>query len=215
MKVIITESQYKNVLLQEAIWWDTAKESANETIISEEIQYNYIQKVVQHLVSDIKGGAHTPSHRDIIQNYGLTQNDVDYLNKLEEEALDRLKGVLFNVSDYRGRVSIGGYDFKFVVRGLYGEEYMGVNSFDDNDKDTFPQVNWTVEAGVLLRGGTVELMIADPDNTPLTLQAAIDNPDYGWEIESEIGDLIHDIIYAEELILPALGASISVDQSYE
>ena len=183
-------------------------------ILQEETQYNYILKVVQHLVADIKGGAYTPRQIDIIQNYGLTPNDVDYLNKLEEEALDRIKGVLFNVKDFSDKVSIGGYDFKFVVRGLYGEEYRG-NWGDEELGNKFPQVNWTIEATVLLRGGTVELMIADPDDDPLTLESAIDHPDYGWEIESEIGDLIHDIIEAEELILPALGASISVDQSYE
>ena len=183
-------------------------------ILQEETQYNYIQKVVQHLVADLKGGAYVPRQIDIIQNYGLTPNDVDYLNKLEEEALDRIKGVLFNVKDFSDKVSIGGYDFKFVVRGLYGEEYGGVWE-DESGTNNFPQVNWTLEAVVLLRGGTVELMIGEPDDDPLTLQAALDNADYGWEIESEIGDLIHDIIYEEELILPALGASISVDQSYE
>ena len=181
-------------------------------VIITESQYNYIQKVVQHLLKNIKGGGPTPSHRDIIRNYGLQQFDVDYLNKLEEEALDRIKGILFNVKDFFGTVAIGGYDFKFVVRGLYGEEYMGVNSNDDDDKDTFPQVNWTVEAVVLLRGATVELM---ETGETIKLETAIDNPDYGWEIESEIGDLIHDIISAEEPIFKALGAYISVDQSYE
>ena len=185
-------------------------------ILQEETQYNYIQKVVGHLLTNIKGGAHVPRFIDIITTYGLTENDVEYLNKLEEEALDRLKGISFNVTDYLGKVSIGGYDFKFVVRGLYGEEYRGVDWLaDDSGPNNFPQVNWTVEATVLLRGGTVELMIANPEDDPLTLQAAIDHPDYGWEIESEIGELIHDIIYAEEPILPALGAYVSVDQSYE
>ena len=185
-------------------------------ILQEETQYNYIQKVVQHLVADLKGGAYVPRQIDIIQNYGLTPNDVDYLNKLEEEALDRIKGVLFNVTDYRGKVSIGGYDFKFVVRGLYAEEYRGADWLsDESGTNNFPQVNWTAEATVLLRGGTVELIIGRPEDGPQPLGDAINNENYGWEIESEIGDLIHDIIYAEELILPALGASISVDQSYE
>ena len=185
-------------------------------ILQEETQYKYIQKVVGHLLTNIKGGAHVPRFIDIITTYGLTENDVEYLNKLEEEALDRIKGILFNVTDYLGKVSIGGYDFKFVVRGLYAEEYRGADWLSDNSgPNNFPQVNWTVEATVLLRGGTVELMIAEPDDDPLTLQAAMDNPNYGWEIESEIGDLIHDIIYEVEPILPALGAYITVDQSYE
>ena len=185
-------------------------------ILEEETQPTYIQKVVGHLLTNIKGGAHVPRFIDIITTYGLTENDVEYLNKLEEEALDRLKGVSFNVTDYRGKVSIGGYDFKFVVRGLYGEEYRGADWLaDESGPNNFPQVNWTVEATVLLRGGTVELIIADIEDEPITLSTAIDNPDYGWEIESEIGDLIHDIIYEVEPILPALGAYVSVDQSYE
>ena len=185
-------------------------------ILREETKSTYVQKVVGHLLTNIKGGAHVPRFIDIITTYGLTENDVEYLNKLEEEALDRLKGISFNVTDYLGKVSIGGYDFKFVVRGLYAEEYRGADWLaDDSGPNNFPQINWTVEATVLLRGGTVELMIADPEDGTLTLQAAIDDENYGWEIESEIGDLIHDIIYEVEPILPALGAYITVDQSYE
>jgi len=185
-------------------------------ILQEETQSTYVQKVVGHLLSNIKGGAHVPRFIDIITTYGLTENDVEYLNKLEEEALDRLKGISFNVTDYRGKVSIGGYDFKFVVRGLYGEEYRGPDWLADNSgPNHFPQINWTVEATVLLRGATVELIIGRPEDDPVTLGDAIDNENYGWEIESEIGDVIHDIIYEVEPILPALGAYVSVEQSYE
>ena len=67
---------------------------------------------------------------------------------------------------------------------------------------------------VLLPGATVELMIADPGTPPLELEAAINNTNYGWEIESEIVDVIHHIIIWEEPILKALGAQIDVDQSY-
>ena len=187
-----------------------------KSILKEEIQHAYIKKVIQHLLKNVKGGAQVPRFIDIITTYGLTENDVEYLNKLEEEALDRLKGISFNVTDYRGKVSIGGYDFKFVVRGLYGEEYRGADWLaDESGPNHFPQVNWTVEATVLLRGGTVELMIARPEDGPQPLGDAISNNNYGWEIESEIGDVIQDIIYAEEPILPALGAYVSVDQSYE
>ena len=185
-------------------------------ILKEETNPTYVQKVVGHLLTNIKGGAKVPRFRDIVSEYGLTDDDIEYLNNLEEEALERLKGISFNVTDYIGKVSIGGYDFKFVVRGLYGEEYMGVDTYGIADEDdTFPEVNWTVEATVLLRGGTVELIIGRPEDGPMTLESAIDNPDYGWEIESEIGDIIHDVIKAQEPILPALGANVSVDQSYE
>lgn len=187
-----------------------------KSILKEEIQYTYIKKVIQHLLKNVKGGARVPRFVDIINTYGLTEKDVEYLNQLEKDALDRLKGVLFNVTDYQDRVSIGGYDFKFVVRGLHGEEYRGADWLAINAGPTnFPQVNWTVEPTVLLRGGTVELIIARPEDGPEPLGDAIDNENYGWEIESEIGDIIRDIIYAEEPILPALGAYVSVDQSYE
>ena len=189
------------------------KKSVNETLIHEDTQSDYIQKVVQHLLKDSKGGAPTPSHAAIIQNYGLQPFDVEYLNHLEEEALERIKGVLFNVSDYSESVGIGGYDFKFVVRGLYGEKYLGAEwTLEKERGDRFPQVNWVVEAVVLLRGGSVELMGTGEE---IKLETAIDNPDYGWEIESEIGELIRDIIYAEEPILKAVGAFVAVDQSYE
>jgi phosphoglucomutase len=171
-------------------------------ILKEETQYKFIQKVIKHLLRDIKGGAHVPYKSDIISTYGLTQNDLDYLYKIEEEALDRIKGVLFNVRDYIGKVSIGGFDFQFVVQGARDYEH---EDFDGNR-------GWDVGVEIKLEGSTVELM---GTGEVVKLEIAVDNPDYGWEIESEMGDVIHDIIYAEEPILAALGASILTERGYE
>lgn len=174
-------------------------------ILKEETQYKFIQKVIQHLKTDILGNTSWPIKKDIIFNYGLQENDIDYLHKLEEEAINRIKGVLFNVLDFRLNVGIGGYDFKFVVQGLHGEDYV--------DSDGVTKVYWNLETVILLKRATVDLLDYSPDRTKL--QTAIDNPDYGWEIESEIGDIMADIIYSEEPILRALGADISIDKSYE
>ena len=43
---------------------------------------------------------------------------------------------------------------------------------------------------------------------------AIDNPDIGWEIESEIKEVIRDILRAESPLLKALGTWITVEQNY-
>ena len=178
-------------------------ESFEKKVLKGELQYRYIQKVIKHLLRDIKGGAHVPYKSDIISTYGLTQNDLDYLYKIEEEALDRIKGVWFNVRDYIGKVSIGGYDFQFVVQGSCDYEH------DDFDVD---DGGWDVGVKIKLEGSTVELMTT---GEVVKLEIAVDNPDYGWEIESEMGDVIHDIIYAEEPILAALGASILTERGYE
>jgi len=174
-------------------------ESFEKKVLKGELQYRYIQKVIKHLLIDIKGGAHVPYKSDIISTYGLTQNDLDYLYKIEEEALDRIKGVLFNVRDYIGKVSVGGFDFQFVVQGATHAD------FDGNR-------GWDVGVEINLEGSTVELMAT---GEVVKLEIAVDNPDYGWEIESEMGDVIHDIIYVEEPILAALGASILMGRGYE
>lgn len=176
-------------------------------ILKEETQHDFIQKVIQHLKTDILGNISWPTKKDIIFNYGLQQNDIDYLHKVEEEAINRIKGVLFNVLDFRLNVGIGGYDFKFLVRDLLYEEH---------DVEKYTEIQWILDSVVFLSGATVELIVHDEAIGEGTqLETAIDNPDYGWEIESEIGDLMADIIYSEEPILRALGAEISIDKSYE
>ena len=40
------------------------------------------------------------------------------------------------------------------------------------------------------------------------------NPDIGWEIESEIKDVISDILRSESPLLKALGTYITVEQNY-
>ena len=57
-------------------------------ILQEETKPTYVQKVVKHLLTNIKGGAHVPRFRDIVSEYGLTDDDIEYLNNLEEEALE-------------------------------------------------------------------------------------------------------------------------------
>ena len=88
-------------------------------ILKEETRYNYIKKIVKHLLQNIKGGAPTPRIDDIIATYALTKNDILYLKKLELESIKNLKGRVFNVLDYEGEVNIGGYDFKFTIYDLY------------------------------------------------------------------------------------------------
>jgi len=81
-------------------------------ILKEETQHDFIQKVIQHLKTDILGNISWPTKKDIIFNYGLQQNDIDYLHKVEEEAINRIKGVLFNVLDFR--LNVGFLLLRFV-----------------------------------------------------------------------------------------------------
>jgi len=164
----------------------------------------YILKVIKKLEQEKRGallGWH--DKKEIIDFYGLQKNEIRYLIEMEGKALDKLIGYRFNVTDYP-EVNIGGYDFEFMVIAVEGNEH-------DEKEDDY---QWEVDVAVLLPGATVELMIADPGTPPLELEAAINNTNYGWEIESEIVDVIHHIIIWEEPILKALGAQIDVDQSY-
>ena len=73
-------------------------------------------------------------------------------------------------------------------------------------------VIWEVDASVNLNGATVTLFTTGEEEK---LWDAIDNPDIGWEIESEIKEVIRDILRAESPLLKALGTWITVEQNYE
>tara|TARA_R110000824_G_scaffold272192_1_gene460704 strand:+ start:996 stop:1529 length:534 start_codon:yes stop_codon:yes gene_type:complete len=172
-------------------------------VIITESQQTYIQKVMKAIERESKGTPDWPNKHHILQFYGLQDTEIDYLLQIERDALDKFKGLQFDVSDYASKVSIGGYDFTFSIYGLEGEEYISHQAL----KDT----SWTVHAYVKLEGATVELVVSTGE--ALTLEDALSR-DFGWEIESEINDIISDIIVYESPILKALGAYISVETDF-
>lgn len=170
-------------------------------LIITESQKNYIQKVMKAIEREAKGTREWPNKHNLLQFYGLQDSEIDYLHQIEREALDKFKGLQFDVSDYESKVSIGGYDFTFSIYGIEGEEYISHGELKD--------LSWTVHAYVKFEGATVQLMSGEE----MTLEDAMSR-DFGWEIENEVNDIISDIIVYEAPILKALGAYISVETDF-
>ena len=168
----------------------------------EEKRREYINKVINALGREAKSLKYIPNKHNLVDAYALTEEEVDYLYEVEGEILDRFKGIEFNTADYP---SSGGYDFKFSI--------INVTSYRDGDSigGMLKDVIWEVDASVNLNGATVTLFTTGEDEK---LWDAIDNPDIGWEIESEIKEVIRDILRAESPLLKALGTWITVEQNY-
>ena len=169
----------------------------------EEKRREYINKVINALGREAKSLKYIPNKHNLVDAYALTEEEVDYLYEVEGEILDRFKGIEFNTADYP---SSGGYDFKFSITN--------VTSYRDGDSigGMLKDVIWEVDASVNLNGATVTLFTTGEEEK---LWDAIDNPDIGWEIESEIKEVIRDILRAESPLLKALGTWITVEQNYE
>ena len=161
----------------------------------------YIDKVIRVIKRESKGNPEWTNKHHILQFYGLQDSEVDYLLQLEREALDKFKGLQFDVSDYESKVSIGGYDFTFSIYGIEEEEYISHQEIKD--------ISWTVHAYVKFEGATVQLMTGEE----MTLEDAMSR-DFGWEIENEVNDIISDIIVYEDQILKALGAYVHVETDF-
>ena len=168
----------------------------------EEKRREYINKVINALGREAKSLKYIPNKHNLVDAYALTEEEVDYLYEVEGEILNRFKGIEFNTADYP---SSGGYDFKFSITN--------VTSYRDGDSigGMLKDVIWEVDASVNLNGATVTLFTTGEEEK---LWDAIDNPDIGWEIESEIKEVIRDILRAESPLLKALGTWITVEQNY-
>ena len=170
-------------------------------VIITESQNKYIQKVMKAIERESQGNPDWPNKHHILQFYGLQDSEIDYLHQIERDALDKFKGLQFNVVDYQSKVSIGGYDFTFSIYGIEEEEYISHGLLSD--------VSWTVHAYVKFEGATVELMTGEE----MTLEDALSR-DFGWEIENEVNDIISDIVVYEAPILKALGAYVDVETDF-
>jgi len=164
----------------------------------EETRPIYINKVINALAREAKSLTYIPNKHNLLDTYAITEEELDYLFEVEGEILDRFKGMEFNTADYP---SSGGYDFKFTITNVTSTE----------EVKPIKDVIWEVDASVNLEGATVTLFTTGEEEK---LWDAIDNPDIGWEIESEIKDVITDILRAESPLLKALGTYIIVEQNY-
>lgn len=86
-----------------------------------------------------------------------------------EDFVKKIEGEVYHVV-------VGGYDFKFILDEV---------SLDDFQVYLYVRV---------LEGGTVTL-IFDVNEPTLSLEDALSNDKYGWEINSEVAESIYEILY--------------------
>ena len=168
MKIIITESSYKNILFR---YWDKFGGDIN---------------------------------KQFILNFGLDNNSNDitydqaykYLIEWrgEEESKELTKTLLLqnphHIDDY------GGYDFFFEVDDI---DYWELD-------DSKPNVVVSVKVNDL--SGTVSLLNGEDK----TLEDAVNDEDYGWEVSDEVQWGIND--YFKQNITSKTGIKIIFDSEY-
>lgn len=99
--------------------------------------------------------------------------------------IDGLLNKTFSTESFEERI-VGGYNFEWVITDYIYED-------------------WKYKLrGEVLPSGTVEMM----NGKILTLDDALNNEDFGWEIENEIVDVIRDCM--EIVITPKTGAFVRV-----
>ena len=142
MKLIITESKYKNILSR---YWDKTGGKVDKTFIS-----------LFGLDDNNNDITYDQAYKYLIQWRG------------EKESKELAKSLLLqnphHIDDF------GGYDFFFEVTDI--------RNWELNDDEP----NVVVKVKVDDLSGSVTLM----DGEDKTLEDALDNDDYGWEIEGEV-----------------------------
>jgi hypothetical protein len=103
------------------------------------------------------------------------------------KAIEMLKEKNFTIN------SCGGYNFDFEVVHYKIEKDTG-------------EIYITAKPDI--ENGTVELIMVGGETE--SLKAALDNPDYGWEIEGEIADCIHELLHKK--ITETTGHEIGVEK---
>jgi hypothetical protein len=165
MKLILTESKYKNILFR---YWDKTGGKVDKTFIS--------LFGIDNGDSDI---TYDQAYKYLIEWRGEKQS--------KELAKTLLLQNPHHIDDF------GGYDFFFEVTDI--------RNWELNDDEP----NVVVKVKVDDLGGSVTLM----DGEDKTLEDALDNDDYGWEIESEVDWALNG--YFKDKITAQTGIKIIYD----
>jgi len=165
MKLLITESKYKNILSK---YWDKTGGKVDKTFIS-----------LFGLDDNNNDITYDQAYKYLIQWRG------------EKESKDLAKSLLLqnphHIDDY------GGYDFFFEVNGI-GNWYLDSS-----------EPNVVVKVKVDDLGGHV-----DVGGDHMSLEDALDDEDYGWEIDDEVNWGIDE--YFKENITSQTGINIIFDR---
>ena len=151
---------------------------------------DYIKKILSKLSNPSWA---LKNRNDFVDVYGLSKDE--YLNGIvdfEFKSLNKLEGKFFSTLTYKNS---GSYDFIFKVTGIHFINYRnGIQSVDGNS--LFGEViRIYVEIDP---GGTVGITDNLGPATVYINDKLISDGDVGWEIDSEVRELITEIILTKE-----------------
>lgn len=151
---------------------------------------DYIKKILSKLSNPSWA---LKNRNDFVDVYGLSEDE--YLKGVvdfEFKSLKKLEGEFFSTLTYKNS---GSYDFVFKVTNLQFINYgSGIQSLDGNS--LFGEV---IRIYVDIdQGGTVEITDELGPATVYIDDKLISDGDVGWEIDSEIRELIIEMILTKE-----------------
>jgi hypothetical protein len=122
-----------------------------------------------------------------------------FVEFLGDEKIDNI--LQDNFGGYNLRVECGTYDFEFDI--------VDYTVYDENERgsQTFPHLVIEVECKVDKKRGRVEI-----DGEEMSLEDALSNDEYGWEVSGEVIECISNYLYTEFNLLKTTGiGSIEVN----
>ena len=151
---------------------------------------DYIKKILSKLSNPSWA---LKNRNDFVDVYGLSEDE--YLKGVvdfEFKSLKKLEGEFFSTLTYKNS---GSYDFVFKVTNLQFINYgSGIQSLDGNS--LFGEV---IRIYVDIdQGGTVEITDELGPSTVYIDDKLISDGDVGWEIDSEVRELVIEMILTKE-----------------
>ena len=154
-------------------------------ILKENRQEKYYNIVINYIEKN-----NIRDSNELIDRFGLGENDIEYFEGEALRHLDELEGMSFNTNDYPS-LSFGSYEFKFGINRVVNYE-------------TFYEGKREIEIDTKIISGILDI----DDETVDVMAAAIDN-DYGWEVQGEMQDCVSDII--RYLIPETVAGNLQID----
>ena len=195
----ITDNKFGVAINIEIDFVDNIK-SPNSLTESFSNEMDGIKTITKYWKSKLNKGEDMTFNKDELEYFNITEfspklraQEIFYELKGGHEYttnfIDGLLNKTFSTESFEERIA-GGYNFEWVITDYIYED-------------------WKYKLrGEVLPGGTVEMM----NGKILTLDEALSNEDFGWEIENEIVDIVKDCM--EIVITPKTGAFVRVSSIY-
>ena len=159
----------------------------------------YLGKLLPHLKNDPLG-----SRIDLKKTFSLSTDEYFDLLEYEVNLINSLKGEIFDTSDPKWS-GCGNYEFEFeidvshIIDKIHSEDKGQLFLKDIIDINVDVDVNGTVYIGSTL---------VNSPGREWTIREAVDNHRFGWEVVSEIRDIVYTIL---EQRLPLLKNLLTLD----